>query len=100
MVINVPDFADILVWICKLDFHVVYNSENTLMGGFSMLDIKLPWHNEGQITRRLQPTPAGKREFTDPSDTLPSFEAYSNARDCYLYQGGKWVREDDTEYGE
>lgn len=65
-----------------------------------MIKVKLPHHNEEQITRRLQPAYTGKRTFSDPSDTVPSFEAYSDARDCYLYQGGKWVREDSAEYEE
>lgn len=65
-----------------------------------MIKVKLPYHNEEQITRRLQPAYTGKRAFSDPSDTVPSFEVYFDARDCYLYQGGKWVREDDAHFGE
>ena len=65
-----------------------------------MIKIPLPRHLEAQTTRRLQPTYTGKREFSDPSDTLPSAAARSKERYSYLYQGGKWMPEDDGYFDE
>jgi hypothetical protein len=63
--------------------------------------VELPQHNEAQITRRLQPKYSSKYKLSDPSDTLPRDNVRMNdAKECCLYQGGKWVREDDALYDE
>lgn len=59
-----------------------------------MVDIKLPQHNEAQITRRLQPKYSSKHKLSDPSDTLPRDNV--RLKEVRLYQGGKWMREDDA----
>lgn len=69
-----------------------------LKGDSDMIMVELPQHNEAQITRRLQPRYSSKHKLSDPSDTLPRDNV--RLKEVRLYQGGKWVREDDALYDE
>lgn len=63
-----------------------------------MANIPLPRHQEAQMRRRLQPDYKSRRKCSDPSDTLPDAAARSNEAFDYLYQGGKWVPEDNGSF--
>ena len=63
-----------------------------------MTEIKLPQHNEGQISKVFPANYSSKFKLSDPSDTLPRDNV--RLKEVHFYQGGKWVREDDSGFDE
>ena len=60
-----------------------------------MTKIKLPRHLEESRTYCPQPEYRHRGEFSDPSNTWPDAAARDDSEFSYLYQGGKWIAEDD-----
>ena len=59
-----------------------------------MTEIKLPRHNEGQISKVFPTKYSSKYKLSDPSDTLPKDNV--RLKEVHMYQEEKWIREDDA----